>query len=147
MISIMGVAYTIAQLFQQGGNSGGAGGEVAGQSGGIIGSIVIPGLLIMGVFTKAGKPWWAAFVPIYNAIVLLDIIGRPTWWIILYIIPLVDLIVWIVVCIDLAKSFGKDTLYGIGLIVPFLNFILILMLSYGSAQYVGPAAKSGGSLM
>lgn len=39
------------------------------------------------VFTKAGKPGWAAIVPIYNIIVLLQIVGRPTWWIILFLIP------------------------------------------------------------
>ena len=52
------------------------------------------------VFAKAGQPGWAAIVPIYNAIVLLQIIGRPLWWIVLLMIPLVNVVVGILVCID-----------------------------------------------
>ena len=138
------VPYAVLQFFQQGGDNGGAvaaGGAISSLCSIVVG-IVIGGLLLMGIFRKAGKPTWAAFVPLYNAIVMLDIVGRPVWWFILLLIPFVDLIVGIVLCIDLAKSFGKDTLYGIGLIIPLLNLILLLMLSYGSATYVGPAARS-----
>ena len=35
-------------------------------------------------FTKAGKPGWAAIIPIYNVVVLLQIAGRPVWWILLF---------------------------------------------------------------
>ncbi len=91
------------------------------------------------VFEKAGKPGWAAIVPIYNAIVILEIVGRPTWWILLMFIPCLSIIFSIIVMIDLAKSFGKDALFGIGLI--FLSFIFIPILGFGSARYEGPAAS------
>ncbi|MDB5339261.1 MAG: hypothetical protein JWN70_4880 [Planctomycetaceae bacterium] len=100
--------------------------------------LVIVGLWKM--FEKAGKPGWAAIVPIYNLVVLLDIVGRPIWWVLLYFIPCVNFIIPIVVAIDLAKSFGKGTGYGLG--VAFLPFIFIPMLGFGSARYVGPVAKS-----
>jgi uncharacterized membrane protein YtjA (UPF0391 family) len=90
------------------------------------------------VFTKAGKPGWAAIIPIYNTIVILEIVGRPIWWIILMLIPCVGFVIAIIVCIDLAKSFGKDALYGIGL--AFLGIIFFPMLGFGSATYRGPAA-------
>lgn len=100
-------------------------------------------LVIIGnwkLYEKAGKPGWASIIPIYNVVVLLEIVGRPIWWIILMLIPCVSLIVAIVVVIDLAKSFGKDTLYGLGLV--FLPFIFFPMLGFSDARYIGPAAKA-----
>ena len=90
------------------------------------------------IYTKAGKPGWACIIPIYNIIVLLEIVGRPIWWIILLLIPLVNLIIAIIVTIDLAKSFGKGVGYGIGLLL--LGIIFYPMLAFGSATYQGPAA-------
>jgi type IV secretory pathway TrbD component len=90
------------------------------------------------VFTKAGRPGWAAIIPIYNGIVLLEIIGRPLWWILLFLIPCVNFVLAIIVSIDLAKSFGKDALFGIGLWL--LGFIFFPILAFGDAKYQGPAA-------
>lgn len=90
------------------------------------------------IFTKAGQPGWAAIVPIYNLVVLLQIVGRPVWWIVLMLIPLVNLVILVMVAIDLAKSFGKGAGFGIGL--AFLGFIFYPILGFGSAKYVGPAA-------
>lgn len=93
------------------------------------------------IFTKAGKPGWAAIVPIYNIIVMMEIVGRPAWWVVLMLIPLVNLVVAILVSIDLAKSFGKSAGFGIGL--AFLGFIFAPILAFGDAQYQGPAAATG----
>jgi hypothetical protein len=89
------------------------------------------------VFTKAGQPGWAAIVPIYNVIVLLQIAGKPLWWIVLFIIPLVNIVVGIMVVLDLAKSFGQSTGFALGLL--FLGFIFYPILGFGPAQYLGPA--------
>jgi hypothetical protein len=88
------------------------------------------------IFTKAGKPGWAAIIPIYNIIVLLEIVGRPMWWILIYLIcaPIAA----IIISIDLAKSFGKDIGFGIGLII--LPIVFMPMLGFGAATYVGPSA-------
>jgi len=93
------------------------------------------------VFAKAGKPGWAAIVPIYNTIVMLEIVGRPIWWIVLLFIPFVNFVVWIIIALDLAKSYARSTGFGLGLI--FLPFIFYLILGFGPATYVGPAAASG----
>jgi hypothetical protein len=90
------------------------------------------------MFEKAGKPGWAAIIPIYNIIVILEICGRPIWWILLMLIPCVNIVIAVIVWIDVAKSFGKSELYGIGL--AFLGFIFVPMLGFGSARYVGPSA-------
>jgi hypothetical protein len=105
--------------------------------------IAILVLIIAGawkLFEKAHKPGWAAIIPIYNAFVLLEIVGRPWWWLLLMFIPCVGFVVGIIVCLDLAKSFGKDTLYGIGLIL--LGFIFFPLLGFGDAQYQGPSVKA-----
>jgi len=52
--------------------------------------IVIVGMWKM--FEKAGKPGWASLIPIYNFIVLLEIVGKPLWWIVLMFIPIVNII-------------------------------------------------------
>lgn len=90
------------------------------------------------VYEKAGKPGWAAIIPIYNIIVLMEIIGRPTWWTVLYFIPCVNLVVAILNLIDFAKSFGKSAGYAI----LFLIGIGYPLLAFSDAKYVGPAAKS-----
>ena len=90
------------------------------------------------IFTKAGQPGWAAIIPIYNWYILCKIVGRPGWWVILLLIPIVDFIIGIILCIDLAKSFGKGVLFAIGLIL--LGLIFFPILGFGSAQYQGPAA-------
>ncbi|MEO8050817.1 MAG: DUF5684 domain-containing protein [Acidobacteriota bacterium] len=96
---------------------------------------------IWKVFSKTGRPGWAAIVPLYNAIVLLDIVGKPIWWILLLMIPLVNIVVGILVCIDLAKSFGKPPGFAFGLV--FLGFIFFPILGFGSARYAGPVGVVG----
>ncbi len=92
------------------------------------------------VFTKAGKPGWAAIVPIYNSVVLLQIVGRPIWWVILLMIPCVSSVICIILMIDLAKSFGKGGGFTAGLIL--LPFIFLPILGFGSATYQDQSADS-----
>lgn len=96
------------------------------------------------VYAKAGKPGWAAIVPIYNIIVLLEIIGQPTWWFVMLLIPFVNIYFMFKIGIQLAQSFGKTTGFGIGLI--FLSFIFFPMLGFGDAKYRGPVG-SGATAM
>lgn len=97
------------------------------------------------LFTKAGKPGWAALIPFYNIITLLEIIGRPMWWLLLMFVPLLNIWVTIVVGLDLAKSFGKST--GMGVLVALLPIVGIPMLAFSkSTTYVGPVAQGFDSL-
>ncbi|MCX6899377.1 MAG: DUF5684 domain-containing protein [Verrucomicrobia bacterium] len=85
------------------------------------------------VFEKAGKPGWAAIIPIYNLIILLEIAGKPLWWIVLSLIPVVNIIVAILVGIAVAKNFGKSDAFGVGL--GLLGFVFYPILGFGDAQY------------
>ena len=98
---------------------------------------VIP---LYAIFTKAGRPGWSAFIPIYSTIVLLEVVGRPIWWIILLFIPIVNLVVFIIVMNDLSKSFGHAVGFTLGLI--FLSWIFEMILAFGSSTYRGPSAQT-----
>lgn len=103
--------------------------------------VVVVVVGVWKVFEKAGKPGWAAIIPIYNLIVLLEIAGKPLWWIVLFLIPLVNLVAAILVGIAVAKCFGKGTGFGVGLAL--LGCIFFPILGFGDAKYQGvppPAA-------
>lgn len=91
------------------------------------------------IFTKAGKPGWAAIIPIYNIIVLLEIVGKPIWWLLMFLIPFVNFIFAIWVTNLLSKSFGKTEAFTVGLVL--LPFIFYPILGFGDATYKGPAGK------
>ena len=98
-------------------------------------------LIVAGVwqvFTKAGHPGWAAIVPIYNAYILLKIAGKPGWWLLLFLIPIVNLVISIIVGIEVAKAFGRGAGFGLGL--TFLGFIFYPILGFGSDTYKGTVA-------
>jgi hypothetical protein len=100
---------------------------------------------IWRIFEKAGKPGWASIIPIYNIIILLEIIGKPWWWLLLILfIPLANIIFAIWMTNLLAKSFGKSAGFTVGLI--FLCFIFIPILGFGNAEYKGPAGVPAGMM-
>ena len=103
--------------------------------------LIIIVLVIAGMwktFDKAGKPGWAAIIPIYNLIVMLQIVNKPMWWIILFLIPFVNIIGMILVGMEMAVCFGKSKGWGAGLlgILPFIGYPI---LGFGDAKYSGPA--------
>lgn len=93
------------------------------------------------IYEKAGKPGWAAIIPIYNMVVLLEIVGKPIWWIILFFVPLVNIVIAIIVVHELSKSFGKDAGFTIGLIL--VGVIFYPILGFGKDQYIGPGGHAG----
>jgi hypothetical protein len=99
---------------------------------------VIAGMWL--IFQKAGEAGWKSIIPIYNIYVMLEIIGRPGWWVILYFIPVINFFVWVIMMIDLAKSFDRGIGFAIGLM--FLPVIFYPLLGFSDMQYYGPAAKS-----
>jgi Family of unknown function (DUF5684) len=93
-------------------------------------------LAIAGLWTtysKAGQPGWGAIIPIYNILLMLRIAGKPAWWILLYLIPFVNIVIGILVALEVARNFGKGAGFGLGL--AFFGFIFFPILGFGSAQY------------
>lgn len=105
----------------------------------LIWSVIILLILIVAwwkVFEKAGEPGWKSIIPFYNTYTLVTIAGRPGWWFLLFFIPFVNFVVYIVISIDLAKAFGKSTTFGIVGLWLF-SFIGFIILGWGDAKYVG----------
>ena len=91
------------------------------------------------VFAKAGKPGWAALIPIYNIIILLEIVGKPWWWLFLMVLPVFNIIFSVWTYNLLSKSFGKSEGFTVGLLL--LSFIFMPILAFGDAEYQGPAGS------
>jgi len=88
------------------------------------------------VYTKAGQPGWACLIPIYNVYILLKIGGKPGWWLLMFLVPLANIVFAIWTINMVSKSFGKDEGFTVGLIL--LPFIFYPILGFGSASYLGP---------
>ncbi|MEI7724898.1 MAG: DUF5684 domain-containing protein [Bacteroidota bacterium] len=111
--------------------------------------IIIIGLMSMVIevvgawmmFQKAGEPGWAAIIPIYNYLIAIKIAGLPWWYLLLMLIPVVNLVIYIIILNGLAKNFGKGTGFTVGLF--FLRFIFIPILGFGNAVYSGDKSNFG----
>ncbi len=108
------------------------------------------------IFSKAGKPGWAALIPFYNTYIMSDIafgnanyfiaimalyviifIGRITGiGILSSLVSLASLALYIIYCIKISKAFGKSGGFTVGLVL--LPLIFFPMLGFGSAEYIGP---------
>ena len=89
-------------------------------------------------FEKAGRPGWSAIIPIYNVVIMLEIVGKPTWWIVFFFIPIASIVVAIMIAVEMAKCFGKGGGFGVGLAL--MGPIFYPILGFGDARYLGPQA-------
>lgn len=93
------------------------------------------------VFKKAGKPGWAAIVPIYNIIVMLEIAELPMWYIALFCVPFANIYAMFKIYIEFAHKFGKSTGFGVGMV--FLSPIFLGILAFGKdSNYQGVQVNS-----
>lgn len=79
--------------------------------------------------TGTENGWWA-WIPILNIVLMLNIAGRPIWWIILFFIPLVSLVIAIVLMVDILKALDKSPWLVIGMLIPGVNFIVLGYLAF-----------------
>ena len=113
-------------------------------------ALLLMALMIVAMwilFKKAGKPGWAAVVPFYDQYTLYEITWGNGWRFLMLLIPIYNIVLAILTYIRLAKAFGKDEGYAVGLV--FLPQVFVPMLAFGSAAYHGvpgvtsaPAAAS-----
>ena len=83
---------------------------------------IVHGLGTWKLYKKAGRQAWETFVPVYNAIVLMKIINRSPWWTLLLFLPIINLIMFPVVWVETARSFGKNMPADTALAVITLGF-------------------------
>jgi len=103
------------------------------------------------LYEAAGRKRWEALIPVYNAIILMKIINRPTWWTILLFVPIINLIMFPVIWVETLRSFGKnktaDTLLGIatlGFYIYYLNYAQ--ELNYISDRSLIPTNKTADTI-
>ena len=88
------------------------------------------------MFEKGGQPGWGIFVPIYNAILLVRIVGLQEWFFLLFLVPGVNVVAHIIVSLELGKRFGKSPAFTVGIIlVPTLFYAL---LGFDGSVYTPP---------
>ena len=113
--------------------------------GAIFGAIMIP-IIVVAIlsivamwmlFTKCGEAGWKSIIPIYNLVVMLQIVGISPLWILVLFVPVVGSIIFLIVTIAadirLAKGFGKSEGFAVGLIL--LNFIFMMILAFGKNDW------------
>tara|TARA_B100000809_G_scaffold63282_1_gene59964 strand:- start:8317 stop:9957 length:1641 start_codon:yes stop_codon:yes gene_type:complete len=91
----------------------------------IIVILAIQGIHFLGtwkLYQKAGRKSWEAIVPIYNAVILMQIINRPKWWVFLLFIPVINLIMFPVIWVETARSFGRNSTVDTILSIVTLGF-------------------------
>ena len=88
------------------------------------------------LYQKAGRKPWEAAIPIYNAIVLMKIINRPTWWTILLFVPIVNLIMIPVVWVETIRSFGRNTTLDTVLVLATLGFYIFYINYTQDVTYI-----------
>jgi hypothetical protein len=103
--------------------------------------MIITGIIYSRLFKKAGIPGWWGFVPIVNVWGLVKMTGRGGGFMVLMFIPFVNLVAMIILFMDLAKAFGKDTGFAIGMIL--IPIVFVSILAFGDAQYLGPPNGQG----
>lgn len=110
----------------------------------MIGSIIYLAILVViiaGVwktFEKAGQPGWGCIIPIYNLYLMTKIAAKPAWWIIMFFIPLANIIFAIMLYNEIAKKFGQGIGFTIGLIL--LPFIFFPILGFSDYAYQSEVA-------
>ena len=97
---------------------------------------VIHFLATWKLYQKAGRNSWEAAVPIYNAIILMKIINRPTWWTILLFIPVINLIMIPVVWVETIRSFGRNSSTDTVLVLITLGFYIFYINYTQEVTYI-----------
>ena len=88
------------------------------------------------LYVKAGRKAWEAIIPVYNAIVLMQIINRPKWWVILLFIPIINLLMFPIVWVETIRSFGKNTTKDSFLVVLTLGFYIYYVNYMEDVSYI-----------
>lgn len=83
---------------------------------------------------KKEEPKWFALLPLLNVMLLLKIAKKPTWWLILLFLPIVNIIALIMVTMALCERFGVEKWWGLVAVLSPFNLILYVYLAYGTKE-------------
>ncbi len=83
---------------------------------------------------------WFAFVPILNTILLIKMAAKPMWWIFLLLIPIVNLVAFFALWMEVAKACDQSPVWGFLTMIPPISLVSIFVMAYGSRSFDHPAA-------
>jgi hypothetical protein len=87
------------------------------------------------IFQRAGQAGWKSLIPFYNMYILMEIAGKPGWWMFLLLVPLVGVVILLLAMLSLAKKFRRSELFGVGIFL--LPMIFLPVLAFGGSEYEG----------
>lgn len=93
--------------------------------------IIAVALWKMAERTKV-EPRWFALVPLLNILLFLKLAGKPSWWLALFLIPIVNIAVLVTATMSLCARFGLNKWWGLTSIVSPINLGLYLYIAYGT---------------
>src|SRR5688572_28544055 len=101
----------------------------------LVTNIVLPAIALFGVFKKAGIEPWKGLVPLYNVYVWQEMLERPRWWFLFYLVPGLGYLLVVILSIDTIKCFGKFSFWQHFLMfIPFANYLYISYLAYNPVE-------------
>ena len=83
------------------------------------------------LFSKSGQSGWKALIPFFNLFTFTKIAKKPVWWLIIYLILPIG---YVLSSLQISKLFGKNIIFGLGLIL--LPMIFYPLLAYGKSEYI-----------
>lgn len=99
----------------------------------ILAGVVTSFVGLWKVFEKTGRPGWQALVPVYSTWEVLKMAGKPAWWMVLLLLPIINVVPFILAHLALARRFGLDSFYTYILAtMPIVGYIVV---GFGAAEY------------
>lgn len=92
------------------------------------------------LFEKAGEPGWTSLIPFVNTYKLYKMAFGSGWWFLLLFIPIADIVIYIMLAVRLARSFGRGGLFALGLVL--FQTIFLLILGVNDDRYIGPNGQA-----
>lgn len=90
-------------------------------------------------FRKAGQPGWWAVLPVFNAIGIIRAAGEPARFIWFLLIPLVNVALYFMLLLRIARYFGKSGWFGFGLFL--LPFVFFPLIGFGDSEYTPDSSR------
>lgn len=97
---------------------------------------VFAAYVVMTIASKLGvENSWMAWVPILNVYLIVKMAGKPGWWLVLFLVPIVNFFIGIYVWMLISERRGRPQYWGVLMIVPVLNIVLMAMLAFTEAEH------------
>lgn len=98
----------------------------------MIAAWIFSGFVLSRIAKKCGvhdEAWWA-YIPILNLVLMVKMADRPIWWVILTLVPIVNLIVFFILWVEIAQNANHNAIWGVLAVLPFVNIIALMVMAF-----------------